>query len=114
MALNGCEDAYLWTRNPRKTGVFQGIFPSATLLWSWVSGVRIPSLTPSKSQVKGLASHGGWAFYRSAVRFGSGMGADLGRRLPEIGQSCAGVAGVMVGLVALSHHSAAPAHWRFR
>ena len=46
LALNGCEDAYLWTRNPRKTGVFQGIFSLATLLWSWVSGVRIPSLTP--------------------------------------------------------------------
>jgi hypothetical protein len=31
MALNGCEDAYPWTRNPRKTGVFQGLSSLATL-----------------------------------------------------------------------------------
>jgi hypothetical protein len=52
VALSGCEDAYRLSRNPWKTGVFRGLSPSATLLWSWVSGVRIPSLTPLKPQVR--------------------------------------------------------------
>jgi hypothetical protein len=69
MALNGCEDAYLWTRNPRKTGIFQGLFPVATLLWSWVSGVRIPSLTPLKPQVRSPDRDHGPGLCRDGVRF---------------------------------------------
>jgi hypothetical protein len=74
MALNGCEDAYLWTRNPRKTGIFQGLFPVATLLWSWVSGVRIPSLTPVKAAL--TSGFTGWL-----PEPGAPGGAEWGRLL---------------------------------
>ena len=74
VALSGCEDAYRLTRNPWKTGVFRGLFTSATLLWSWVSGVRVPSLTPVKAAL--TSGFTGWL-----PEPGAPGGAEWGRLL---------------------------------
>ena len=46
VALNGGDNAYPFTRNPCCTGISSVLGHRMTLLWSWGSGVRVPSPTP--------------------------------------------------------------------
>jgi hypothetical protein len=48
VALKECDNAYPFTRNSCYTGISSILGHRTALLWSWVSGVRVPSLTPLK------------------------------------------------------------------
>jgi len=101
--------------------VFRGLFPSATLLWSWVSGFESPRSPPSKAaptsgfipRVPGSRTPGGseWGkrCYRPPVGGPLGCGNGHGR----VRQICAGRGGRPDATRALSSkpdaHRAAPA-----
>jgi hypothetical protein len=59
LALNGCEDAYLWTRNPRKTGVFLGPLPLGNIVVVLGVGGSNPLAHPTNRKADAVCGSGG-------------------------------------------------------